>query len=153
MKKTTDAHRRDASFAVGDWVYVKLCFYCQTFLSSTTYQKLGRVYYGPYQIKETIGSVAYKLALFDSAKIHLVFHCSLAETIPWSHTIRATPSLEDKPIIEPLVILDHGRNLRIHPSCVSLFNGWVCSRRTLLRKIGLSYKLLTTLRTRCFLKQ
>lgn len=77
MKKTTDAHRRDASFAVGDWVYVKLCFYCQTFLSSTTYQKLGRVYYGPYQIKETIGSVAYKLALFDSAKIHLVFHCSL----------------------------------------------------------------------------
>lgn len=77
MKKTTDAHRMDASFAVGDWVYVKLCFYCQTFLSSTTYQKLGRVYYGPYQIKETIGSVAYKLAPFDSAKIHLVFHYSL----------------------------------------------------------------------------
>lgn len=77
MKKVADAHCRDVVFAIGDWVYVKLRPCRQTSLSGTTYQKLGKWYYGPYQITEIIGLVAYKLALPESAKIHPVFHCSL----------------------------------------------------------------------------
>ncbi|XP_027941245.1 uncharacterized protein LOC114195048 [Vigna unguiculata] len=35
-----------------------------------SYKKLGKRYYGPFEIVEAIGPVAYRLALPDSAKIH-----------------------------------------------------------------------------------
>lgn len=77
MKHSADAHRRDVSYKVDDWVYVKLRPYRQTSVRGAKYQKLGKRYYGPYQITEVIGKVAYRLALPSSAKIHPVFHCSL----------------------------------------------------------------------------
>lgn len=77
MKKVAEGHHMDMVFAIGDWVYVKLHPYRQSSLFGITYQKLGKWYYGPYQIMESIGLVAYKLALPESTKIHHVFHCSL----------------------------------------------------------------------------
>ena len=47
MKTTTDKHRREVSFVVGDWVYVRLRPYRQTLLAST-YTKLAKRFYGPF---------------------------------------------------------------------------------------------------------
>lgn len=58
MKKDTNVHRMDVVFAISDWVYVKLCPHRQTSLSGTSYQKMGKWYYGPYQITEFIDSIA-----------------------------------------------------------------------------------------------
>ena len=77
MKSSVDSHRLDISFSVDDWVYVKLRPYRQTSLAGNNYQKLGKCYYGPYQVIERVGLVAYKLALPASAKIHPMFHCLL----------------------------------------------------------------------------
>lgn len=59
MKLTTNANRRDVSYAVGDWVYVKLRPYRQVSLFGAKYHKLGKRYYGPYKITEAIGPVAF----------------------------------------------------------------------------------------------
>ncbi|KAA3466693.1 polyprotein [Gossypium australe] len=49
----------------------------QTFLALQRNLKLVVCYYGPYTIEVKIGSIAYKLELSNSAKIHLIFHISL----------------------------------------------------------------------------
>lgn len=70
MKKTVDAHRRDASFAIDDWVYVKLRPYRHTSLLGTNYEKLSKRYYGPYQIIETVNPITYKFVVPNFTKIH-----------------------------------------------------------------------------------
>ena len=77
MKAQADNKRRDVSYSVGDWVYVKLIPYRQTSLSDSHYHKLSKRYYGPFQITETINVVTYRLALPPSSKIHNVFHYSI----------------------------------------------------------------------------
>lgn len=39
--------------------------------------KLSQRYYGPFQIYDKVGAVAYKLKLPTDSKIHLVFHVVL----------------------------------------------------------------------------
>lgn len=66
MKCFIDHHRRDVSYTINDWVYVHLRPYCQVFALGTTYHKLSKHFYGPFQILKKIGYVAYKLALPES---------------------------------------------------------------------------------------
>jgi len=109
MKTLADTHRRDANFNIGDWVYVKLRPYRQTSIADK-YQKLGKHFYGPYQITDSIGKVAYRVALPPSAKIHPVFHCSKLKLhqgpITTDHSLPPT-SWDNNPVIEPLTIMDH----------------------------------------------
>uniref|UniRef100_A0A2N9ER56 Integrase catalytic domain-containing protein n=1 Tax=Fagus sylvatica TaxID=28930 RepID=A0A2N9ER56_FAGSY len=75
MKLQANKNRIEKEFQVGDWVYLRL----QPFKQRSMHQKMGKLaprFYGPYQILERIGAVAYKLDLPNDALIHPVFHVS-----------------------------------------------------------------------------
>jgi hypothetical protein len=85
MKQQADKHRSERSFAVGDKVFLKNLPYVQSSLATRTNQKLSFRFYGPYQILQKVGWLAYLLDLPETAKIHPVVHaCLTVETVPWS---------------------------------------------------------------------
>ncbi|MCI19982.1 hypothetical protein A2U01_0041142, partial [Trifolium medium] len=59
---------------VGDMVLMRLQSYRQHSAALRKNQKLSMRYFGPFKIIAKIGTVAYKLELPISAKIHPVFH-------------------------------------------------------------------------------
>lgn len=157
MKQIADTHRHDVQYDVGDWVLVKLCPHRQTSVTNTTYSKLHKRFYGPFQILERIGVVAYKLQLPSESKIHPVFHCSMLKPF---HKAAATPvpvatlppdTVENQPVIIPMVILNTRWTQTTEP-CLEVLVQW----QGLLAddtswEDWVTLKRLTTLRTRCFL--
>jgi len=99
MKAQHDKHRRDVEFAVGEWAW--LCLHRHSASGITAHQttKLAAKFYGPYEVLERIGPVAYRLRLPVNAKIHDVFHVALLKKFEG-----APPSAV--PPLQPLV---HGR--------------------------------------------
>jgi hypothetical protein len=77
MKCQADQHRRDVSFDIGDYVYLKLQPYRQTSVAFRSSMKLALRFFGPYQVIAKVGSVSYRLALPSDSQIHNVFHVSL----------------------------------------------------------------------------
>nr|XP_027071578.1 uncharacterized protein LOC113696351 [Coffea arabica] len=65
MKQLADKRRTDRNFEEGDWVYLKLQPYRQTSVAFRRSLKLSARYYGPYQVEQKVGSVAYRLKLPD----------------------------------------------------------------------------------------
>lgn len=94
MKANADKKRRGDEFQVGEKVYVKLQPYRHRSLAQRLYEKLAAKFYGPFEVLQCIGMVAYCLQLPDTSKIHPVLHfaakksyCAITFTChhPWSN--------------------------------------------------------------------
>lgn len=110
MKEVADKHRRELEFAVGDWVLVKLRPRRQTSVSDTTYSKLTKRYYGPFQVTARMGKVAYQLQLPTQSRIHNVFHISLlkpyvAREPPQASTELPPAAIDNDSVVAPLAII------------------------------------------------
>ena len=91
-------------------VFLKLQPYQQQSIFCRASQKLASQFYGPYQIEQRIGKVAYKLNLPEGSKIHPVFHVSLLKKKlgePNNTTVEL-PLTDDEGeiVLEPEGILD-----------------------------------------------
>jgi len=76
MKLNADNKRSDGHFNVGDQVLLKLQPYTKSTVANRPYPKLAYKYFGPHEVQERVGFVAYKLKLPEGSMIHPVFHIS-----------------------------------------------------------------------------
>jgi Chromo (CHRromatin Organisation MOdifier) domain len=91
-------------------MYLKLQPYRQTSVQRRENHKLSSKYYGPFEILEKIGKLAYMLNLSEDTQIHLVFHISqLKEKLDHKVVPTTNMSLVGKygqMKVEPVVVLD-----------------------------------------------
>jgi hypothetical protein len=106
MKNQADKGRTERVFQVGEKVYLKLQPYLQSSVHYRANHKLAFKFYGPFDILEKIGTVAYKLKLPPSSMIHPVIHVSqLKKCVPSDRVIDATlpPDPPDLQLPEKIV--------------------------------------------------
>nr|XP_012570968.1 uncharacterized protein LOC101506525 [Cicer arietinum] len=77
MKDQADRKRRDVSFKIGEWVFLKLRPHVQNSVEARINLKLAPRYYGTFEITARVGAIVYRLQLPTTAHIHPVFHVSL----------------------------------------------------------------------------
>ncbi|KAH9660390.1 hypothetical protein KPL70_024180 [Citrus sinensis] len=127
MKFFADKKRTERVFAKGDWVYLRLQPYRQSTLHPNGTHKLSLRYYGPFWILSRIGTMAYKLDLPATSKVHPVFHVSCLKRKLGVHT--PSQQLPDSLYVvawewQPLAILDHGIFKRNNRPATKLLVQW-----------------------------
>nr|CAB3494457.1 unnamed protein product [Digitaria exilis] len=106
QKKFYDKGHRMVTYAVGDWVWLRLRHLFPASLPTTTSAKLKPRYYGPYRVIELINDVAVRLALPERARLHDVFHVGLLKKFVGAPP-DAPPALP--PILHGAVLLEPER--------------------------------------------
>jgi hypothetical protein len=82
MKQQAVQHRNERSFEVGDWVFLRLQPHKQMSLKQAKKDnKLSPKYYGPYKALQKSSTMAYKLELPASSRVHPVFHVSCLKKV------------------------------------------------------------------------
>lgn len=125
MKQQADDHRVDRSFEIGDWLFVKLQSYRQCSVVPRSNLKLSHLYYGPFQVEDKIGEVAYKLKLPSCSEIHLVFHISqLQRKVPNSKGICTDLPLRTMKVRSPKAVIDRKVVKRGNKAATKLLIQW-----------------------------
>jgi hypothetical protein len=107
MKHQADKGRSEREFVVGDFVFVKLHAYVQGSVAPQACHKLSFKFFGPFEILQRVGPVAYRLKLPEDAVIHPVFHVSqLKQYISPSTPVSATVPTTELAMQFPAQILD-----------------------------------------------
>ena len=113
---------------MGDWVFLRLQPYRQTSLAMRRNLKLSPKFYGPYQIVEKIGLVAYKLHLPPDSQIHPVFHISMLKKKIGEHSppLTTLPPVDSMGyfLVEPVAILDRRMVKKNNQANVQLLVQW-----------------------------
>ena len=72
--------------------------------------KLSPKYYGPYKVLQNIGTMAYKLELHASLRVHLIFHVSYLKKVIREkiklQTILPELDEEGKIVLEPEAVME-----------------------------------------------
>ena len=126
MKRIYDLKHREREFQVGDFVYLKLRPYRQLSVAGRKNLKLSTRFYGPFEVLDRIGKVAYKLKLPSTSKIHPVFHVSM---LKWKigesmQVLQTLPQVLDHEVLPfiPQAVLDK-RVKRGKVECLILWQG------------------------------
>ena len=109
MKQYANKRRSDQEFEEGEKVYLKLRYPRLKAFNQGSVSKLSPWYFGPFNIAERIGKVAYKLQLPEGTNIHPVFHLSLLKRSTGAElvdTVLLAPCKGKEGPMEPEAIMD-----------------------------------------------
>ena len=116
MKTAHDKNYRDLSYDVGEWAWLRLHHRSAAGITDKTHAKLAPKYYGPFQVVERVGPVAYRLSLPPKSRIHDVFHVVFLKKF---HGAPPTQVAHLPPIVHGRVLPRPAKVLRARPSLTS----------------------------------
>jgi hypothetical protein len=116
IKGNYDKHHHEVDFQVGDWVWLCLYHRLAATLTDQAHGKLAPKFYGPFQVLERIGAVAYKLALPPQTCIHNVFDVVFLKKfngVPPAAPVPLPPIKHGRVLPQPEKVLHSRLNRRV----------------------------------------